>query len=220
MGTLASSFAIFKTALLFTTTMAPVEIEVIPRDVVVAPVTHLKIVNKAFELPLVNDTYNEVARLAAPISPFVETVKENMEKVTRMLESGFITMKAKAEEKLYPQLPEGTSAKIQTKLDTAKEKVASAVDNLDLLACEGLDQLTAKLPALKGATPELIEAAKDTTVSYGEYAKEYAASFSLAQIALKLGDKGLQIATDALKLAGLEESRPFKPVFTGIKTIR
>merc|ERR1711903_219831 len=56
--------------------------------------------------------------------------------------------------------------------------------------------------------------------SYAEYAKEYVASFSLAQIALKLGDKGLQVATDALKLTGLEESKPFKPVLAGIKTIR
>merc|ERR1711925_33959 len=114
----------------------------------------------------------------------------------------------------------GTSAKIQTNFDTTKERVASAVDNLDLLACEGLDQLTAKVPSLKEATPELMETAKDTTVSYAEYAKEYVASFSLAQIALKLGDKGLQVATDALKLAGLEQSKPFKPVLAGIKTIR
>merc|ERR1712034_50391 len=199
---------------------APVELEVIPRDVVAAPVAHLKIVDKAFELPLVNDTYNEVTRLVSPMSPFVENLKENMEKVTPMLESGFVTIKTKAEEKLFPQLPEGTSANIQSKLDTAKEKVVSAVDNLDSLACGGLDQLTAKLPALKEATPELIETVKDTTVSYAEYAKEYAASFSLAQIALKLGDKGLQLATDALKLAGLEESKPFKPMFAGIKTLR
>merc|ERR1712034_303363 len=199
---------------------APVELEVIPRDVVAAPVAHLKIVDKAFELPLVNDTYNEVTRLAAPMSPLVETAKVKMEKVTPMLESGFVTIKTKAEEKLFPQLSEGTSAEIQTKVNTAKEKVASAVDDLDSLACGGLDQLTAKLPALKEATPELIETAKDTTVSYAEYAKEYAASFSLAQIALKLGDKGLQIATDALKLAGLDEHKPFKPVLAGIKTIR
>merc|ERR1719339_144839 len=123
-----------------TTTMAPVEVEVIPRDIVTAPVANLKVVNKAFQLPLVNDTYNEVIRLAAPMSPYVETVKENMEKVTPMLESGFVSIKTKAEEKLFPQLPEGTSANIQANLDTAKEKVASAVDNLDSLACEGLDQ--------------------------------------------------------------------------------
>merc|ERR1711925_24414 len=79
---------------------------------------------------------------------------------------------------------------------------------------------TAKVPALKEATPELMENAKDTSVSCAEYAKEYVASFSLAQIALKLGDKVLQLATDALKLAGLEESKPFKPVLAGIKTIR
>jgi len=200
--------------------MAPVEIEAIPRDIVAAPVANLKIVDKAFQLPLVNDTYNEVTRLAAPMSPFVETVKENMEKVSPMLESGFVSIKTKAEEKLLPQLPEGTSANIQANLDTAKEKVASAVGNLDSLACEGLDHLTAKLPALKEATPELFETAKDTTVTYAEYAKEYVASFSLAQIALKLGDKGLQVATDALKLTGLEETKPLKPVLTGIKTIR
>ena len=57
-------------------------------------------------------------------------------------------------------------------------------------------------------------------MSYAEYAKEYVARFGLAKIALKLGDKGLQIATDALKLAGLEESKPFKSVISGIKTIR
>jgi hypothetical protein len=143
-----------------TTIMAPVEIEVIPRDVVAAPVAHFKIVDKAFELPLINDTYNEVTRLASPLSPFVVTMKENVEKVTPMLESGFITIKTTAEEKLFPQLPEGTTANIKANLDTAKEKVTSAVDSLDSLACVGLDQLTAKVPALKDATPELIETAK------------------------------------------------------------
>ena len=140
--------------------MAPVEIDIVPRDVVAAPMAHFKIVDKAFELPLINDTYNEVTRLALPLSPFVETVKENMEKVTPMFESGFISMKTKAEEKLFPQLPEGTTANIQAKIDTAKERVTSAVDNLDSLACVGLDHLTAKVPALKDATPDLIETAK------------------------------------------------------------
>ena len=57
-------------------------------------------------------------------------------------------------------------------------------------------------------------------MSYVGYAKEYAASFGVAQIALKLGDKGLQVATDALMLTGLEETKPLKPVLNGIKTIR
>ena len=105
--------------------MAPVEIETIPRDVVGAPpVAHLKIVDKAFELPLVSDTYNEVTRLAQPLTPFVETAKENVEKLAPILESGFISMKNKAEEKLFHQLPEGTTVRIQAKLDTAMEKAA------------------------------------------------------------------------------------------------
>jgi hypothetical protein len=40
----------------------------------------------------------------------METVKQNLEKVTPMLESGFISIKTKAEEKFFPQLPEGTTA--------------------------------------------------------------------------------------------------------------
>ena len=74
-----------------------------------------------------------------------------------MLESGFITIKTKADEKLFPQLPEGTTANIQAKIDTAKEKVISAVDSLDSFACVGLDQLTTKVPALMEVTPEMIE---------------------------------------------------------------
>ena len=63
--------------------MAPVTIDTIPRDVVAAPpVAHLKIVDKAFELPLVNDTYNEVTRLAQPLTPFVETEGERGEAST------------------------------------------------------------------------------------------------------------------------------------------
>ena len=119
--------AAFSSFILSPTIMAPVEIDIIPRDVVAAPVAHLKIVDKAFDLPLINDTYNEVSRLAAPLSPFVETVKENMDKVTPMLESGFITIKTQAEEKLFPQIPEATTVNIQAKLDTAMEKVTSAV---------------------------------------------------------------------------------------------
>jgi len=197
--------------------MAPVEIDTIPRDVVAAPsVPHLKIVDKAFELPLVNDTYNEVTRLVQPLTPFVETAKENVEKLAPIFESGFISMKNKAEEKFFPQLPEGTTVKIQAKLDTAMEKAASAVGSLDSLACVGLDHLTAKVPALKEATPELMGTFKD----YAEYAQEYVASLSISQIALKLSDKGLQLAADALKFSGLEETKTFKPVLKTIKDIR
>merc|ERR1712096_570383 len=194
------------------TKMAPVEIEIISRDVI-TPSVHMKIVEKAFELPLVTDTFNEVSKLARPLSPFVETMKNvatpYVEKFSPMVESGFITIKNAAD----LQLPEGTTANIQSKFDTA-------VENLDTLVCQGLDQLTTRVPALKEPTTELVETTRDTAFSCFGHAQEYFASFGISQIALKLGDKGLQIATDALTLTGFEKTKPLEPVVNGIKNIR
>jgi len=181
--------------------MAPVEIDTMPREPVVldSSKSNFKIVDKAFELPFVSDAFKEVSKYTSPLTPYVETV---LNVASPYVES----LKVTAEEKL---LPVGM-------LDFANEKAVSAAENLDSLACVGLDQLTDKAPVLKAPTNEL----KDTAVSYYDYSKEYVASFGISQIALKLGDKGLQSATDALKLAGLDKSKPVKPVFRGIKKIR
>merc|ERR1712096_326710 len=201
------------------TKMAPVEIDTISRDVI-TPAAHMKIVDKAFELPLVTDTFKEVSKLAQPLSPYVETIKNvatpYVEKFSPMVESGFFTIKTAAD----LQLPEGTTANIQSKFDSAKEQVTSAVENLDTLVCQGLDQLTTRVPALKEPTTEFVETTRDTAFSYFGHAQEYFASFGISQIALKLGDKGLQIATDALTLTGLEKTKPLEPVVNGIKNVR
>merc|ERR1712202_58707 len=139
-----------------------------------------------------------------------------VEKFSPMVESGFITIKTAAD----LQLPEGTTANIQSKFDSAKEQVTSAVENLDTLVCQGLDQLTTRVPALKEPTTELVETTRDTAFSCFGHAQEYFASFGISQIALKLGDKGLQIATDALTLTGFEKTKPLEPVVNGIKNIR
>jgi len=181
--------------------MPPVEIDTMPRDAVVPDFTksYFKIVDKAFELPLFNDAYKEVSKYASPLTPYVETV---VSVATPYVESILIT----AEENL---LPVGM-------MDFATVQATSAAENLDNFACVGFDQLTNKAPVLKAPTTEL----KDTAVTYYDYAKEYLASFGICQLALKLGDKGLQITTDVLKLAGLDKSEPAKPVFRGIKKIR
>merc|ERR1719186_1688235 len=203
--------------------MAPVEIDTIPRDVI-TPISYLKSVDKAFELPLVTDTYNEVSKFARPISPYVETVKNiatpYVEKFSPMVESGYISIKTTAEENIIPQLPDGTSDNIKFKLDSAKEQVTYAVENLDTMVCYGLDQLTTRLPALKEPTTELVETTKDSAASYFGFAQEYVASFGISQIALKLSDKGLQVATDGLKATGLEKTKPMKPVVDGIEILR
>merc|ERR1712096_58198 len=108
------------------TKMAPVEIDTISRDVI-TPSAHMKIVDKAFELPLVTDTFNEVSNHAQPLSPYVETMKNiakpYVEKFSPMVESGFITIKTAAD----LQLPEGTTANIQSKFDSAKDQVDTLV---------------------------------------------------------------------------------------------
>ena len=51
-------------------------------------------------------------------------------------------------------------------------------------------------------------------------ATEYVASFGIVQIALKIGDKGLQLAEDALDMAGVGKSKLMEPVKRGIHKIR
>merc|ERR1712202_92550 len=190
----------------------------IPRDVI-TPAAYLKSVDKAFELPLLTDTYNEISKLAGPISPYVETVKNiatpYMEKLSPMVESGFSTIKSTAEENIVHKLPEGTADNIKSKLDSAKEQVASAVDNLDTLVCQGLDQLTTRVPALKENTTELVETTKGTAVSYFGFAQEYVASFGISQIALKPVVNGIKnvrrharaVRRAGAKLAGIKAAK-------------
>merc|ERR1712202_128324 len=190
----------------------------IPRDVI-TPAAYLKSVDKAFELPLVTDTYNEISKLAGPISPYVETVKNiatpYVEKISPMVESGIITIKSTAEENIVHKLPEGTADNIKSKLDSAKEQVASAVDNLDTLVCQGLDQLTTRVPALKENTTELVETTKGTAVSYFGFAQEYVASFGISQIALKPVVNGIKnvrrharaVRRAGAKLAGIKAAK-------------
>merc|ERR1712202_58572 len=192
----------------------------IPRDVI-TPAAYLKSVDKAFELPLVTDTYNEISKFAGPISPCVETVKNiatpYVEKISPMVESGFITIKSTAEENIVHKLPEGTADNIKSKLDSAKEQVASAVDNLDTLVCQGLDQLTTRVPALKENTTELVETTKGTAVSYFGFAQEYVASFGISQIALKPVVNGIKnvrrharaVRRAGAKLAGIKAAKTF-----------
>jgi len=74
--------------------MAPVEIEVIPYDIM-APVKNLKVVKAAFELPLVTSAYTEIATIASPLTPYVENT---MTTITPMVEVGINTIKTTMEE--------------------------------------------------------------------------------------------------------------------------
>jgi len=199
--------------------MAPVEIEVIPYDIM-APVKNLKVVKAAFELPLVTSAYTEIATIASPLTPYVENT---MTTITPMVEVGINTIKTTMEESVIPHLPEGMTDTLQTNMTSAVEHVTAAVDKVDIFALGGLDQLVDNVPALKDATPELIETTKVTVTGYFNAATDYLASFSLAQVALKIVDSGLDIVEQGLELIGSDEnviSSSVKKLHTTANTIR
>merc|ERR1712119_166888 len=196
--------------------MAPVEVEVIPYDIM-APVKNLKVVKAAFELPLVTSAYTEIATIASPLTPYVENT---MTTITPMVEVG---IKTTMEESVIPHLPEGMTDTLQTNMTSAVEHVTAAVDKVDIFALGGLDQLVDNVPALKDATPELIETTKVTVTGYFNAATDYLASFSLAQVALKIVDSGLDIVEQGLELIGSDEnviSSSVKKLHTTANTIR
>merc|ERR1711864_36932 len=66
------------------------------------------------------------------------------------------------------------------------EQANSVVGNLDTMACDGMDQLTEKVPALKEATPMFVESTKTSLVNCLTLVAEYLASFPVGQLALKV----------------------------------
>merc|ERR1712119_70489 len=185
--------------------MAPVEVDVIPYDIM-APVKNLKAIIKAFELPLVTSAYNEIATIASPFTPYMETT---MTTITPMVDVGINTIKTKMEESVIPHLPEGMTETLQSNMTAAAGHLSAAVEKVDTFACGGIDQLTDKVPALKDATPELIETTKVTATGY-------LASFSLAQVALKMVDSGLDVVEQALNIIGIKDENL---ISSGVKTL-
>ena len=157
--------------------MAPVEVDYGPRSII-APVKNMKVVDKAFSLPLVSSAYTEVSRVTSPyvtstmdkVSPMVETT---WSKMTPVMES----VKSQVEEKVTPLIPASVTETVQSGYNATVEQVSAAVEKVififvildfdfflkvDNFACGGIDQLTEKVPQLKEATPKLMENTKVT----------------------------------------------------------
>merc|ERR1711913_217866 len=195
MGPLKKAFSAPETY--YNTKMAPVEVDYVPASIV--PTKNLRVMNKAMELPLVNSAYSEVTRIASPITPYVETT---LTKVSPMLEAGYQTIKSQVEEKVVPHIPSNLSESVSKNVSSTLESVSAAVEKADSYACSGIDQLTEKVPQLKDATPKLLEETKENVSSYITAATDYTASFSLAQVALKVVDAGLTAVEGILNKVG------------------
>merc|ERR1719318_247724 len=113
-----------------------------------------------------------------------------------------------------PHLPEGMSESVQANMTSAVDHITAAVEKIDTLACGGLDQLTEKVPSLKEETPELIANSKETATSY----------FTLAQVALKVLDSGLDVVEGVVLLTGASEEgttwSSIKKIHTIANTVR
>jgi len=173
--------------------MAPRETEALPCGS--SSLAQLKVLDKALQLPVVSDVASKLA------SHQLKAVVE-----------GVSSLVTQAEESLPNRLRHCS--------DTAKEKVGTAVEGLDNLACDGLDQLTTNIPALKESSSELCEITKDAVYSYLERTKDYLASFTVAQQALLLSDRALQATSDAVKYSGLGSKKEVKSVLETVDALR
>jgi len=169
--------------------MAPHSEEVAPATVATTT-AHLRIVDKLDSLPVVLDVVNVATKLheqalAYPIVTKVEDVLMDGIKVATPI----------LEDNVLPNVPDGV-----------KTTMATAVDQLDTLACHGLDQLTTNIPLLTESTGEIVKTTTEATITMANTVTDYLASFKIVQTGLKLADTGL--AHTEKTLATLEPSLP------------
>ena len=197
-----------------------------------APVRNMKAVEKAMALPLVNSAYSEVTRVT---SPYMESTMTKVSPVVETTMSMVTGVRSQVEDKVYyyiiilkfdiihymnikvlPHIPAKVTETVATVQTAAVEHVTSAVEKVDNFACGGIDQLTDKVPQLKEATPKIMEETRTSVNSYLGRLTDYAASFSVSQLALKVLDSGLDLVDDALTSLGSEEEGAVR---SGVKMV-
>merc|ERR1719315_898177 len=146
-----------------------------------ASVKNMKVVDKAFELPVVTSAYNEIISLTSPITPYVKTT---VTFITPYVEGGYNTIK----EKVIPCIPEGTAESVQSKVNGAVAHLSVAVEKVDAFACGGMEQL--------------VENSKDSATVYLNDTTSFLASFSVALVLLKMFDASLDIVESAIVKTG------------------
>ena len=118
--------------------------------------------------------------------------------------------------KVLPHIPAKVTETVAHVQTAAVEHVTSAVEKVDNFACGGIDQLTEKVPQLKEATPKIMEETRTSVNTYLGRLTDYAASFSVSQLALKVLDSGLDLVDGALTSFGSEEEGAVR---SGVKMV-
>ena len=150
-----------------------------------------KIVSKIFTLPIVSDTcaygLTTATSLTSPLQPYLPSLAS----LTPVVETQLSHLLTLGEERL----PEVVTSRVRV----ARDQVTAGVQYLDSTLCSGLDRLVVKVPSLQSPTAVLYSSTREATVSQLTQATTYMASFTIAQLALKVSDAGLETASSLLK---------------------
>jgi len=164
-----------------------------------------KTVVKAFDLPVVSDTYNSLVKFASPLSPIVEKIGSMASPAMDQV----LGLRAGIEAKV-PEV-------VSTGFNSALAQASSAAVSLDAKLSSGIDNLVEKMPALKEATPALYDSTRESVKSYATFAATYLASFTLAHVILKATDLSLETTGGLLKWSANEK---VDPVIVGLRRLR
>merc|ERR1712142_1197336 len=195
---MGSYIFIIKSTSLFRYKMPPTEQQTVPLgESTIKSIGDLKTVSKAIKFPVVSDTVKAATDVVTQISEntHIETARQYLQDGIKTLSETetFNNIQGKVKElNENPRVQE-----VITNINL-KEKV----DRLDTFAADGIESLASAVPSLRAPTPQLVETAKDTANSYLYLATEYLASFSFAQISLRVAERTLSLAegtTDMLK---------------------
>merc|ERR1712055_908632 len=205
-----SSVLYLATLILTSTKMPPVEIESVPLpvDAHAEIGIHLKIVDKATTIPLVNDAVTAVT----PIITEAVTAATNLHTQVREANTVYNTV----EDLILGGIKEATPTLTESVPEVVKTTLATTVDQLDTLACDGLDKLTTTIPQLNEPTQEIITNTTGEIVTVVNDVTNYVTSFPIAQWGLKTTDNALDVTEKVLHT--LEPSddpdTPLSPIFS------
>merc|ERR1712055_497378 len=190
--------------------MPPVEIESVPLpvDAHAEIGIHLKIVEKATTIPLVNDAVTAVT----PIITEAVTAATNLHTQVREANTVYNTV----EDLILGGIKEATPTLTESVPEVVKTTLATTVDQLDTLACDGLDKLTTTIPQLNEPTQEIITNTTGEIVTVVNDVTDYVTSFSIAQWGLKTADKALDVTEKILHTMEPTDDpdTPLSPIFS------
>jgi len=146
-----------------------------PEESIWSLILQLEIMKLVLTLPLVQETFQGLYKLSEPLQPYFQSI---VTKLSPIMVSGLTTIKESLDEKMP---------------DSVKTKAIGVVRWVDLSLFTGLGALVENISVLKESTSSLYATTKTTAARCCHDVSSYLASFTLSQLALRIGDSSLEI---------------------------